>query len=88
MLHPSSSRTDEGVSWLMTLGVKNCKHVFVFFQQTQNQNFLEHNPYILDTFDLDGDDQQNCLLAACSMGPVTTPIWIMKATSNCVSSMI
>ena len=36
-------------------GIKNSKHVFVFFQQTQKQNSLEHNFYIFDIFHLDGD---------------------------------
>ena len=56
MQHPSSSRRDAGFSSLITLGLKTSKHVFVFFQQTQKQNSLEHNPYIFDTFDLHGDD--------------------------------
>lgn len=51
-----SSRRDGSGSWLITLGVKNPKHVFVFFQQTQKQNALDQNPYIFDTFNLDGDD--------------------------------
>ena len=36
--------------------VRNPKHVFVFFQQTREQNALAQNPYIFDTFDLDGPD--------------------------------
>ena len=56
MLHPSSSRRDAEGSWLVTPGVKNPKHVFVFFQQTQRQNYLEHNPYFLGTFNIDGDN--------------------------------
>ena len=35
---------------------KKPKHVFVFFQQTGKQNSLEHNPYILYTFNLDRDN--------------------------------
>ena len=65
MLHPSSSRRDAEGSWLVTPGVKNPKHVFVFFQQTQRQNYLENNPYLFPTFNIDGDNT--------SMGPVTTP---------------
>ena len=43
-------------AWLITPGVKNHKHVFVFFQQTRKQNALTQNPYLFDTFDLDGDN--------------------------------
>ena len=55
-LHPSSSRSDASGSWLITPGVKNPKHVFVFFQQTRKQNALTQHPYLFDTFDLDGDN--------------------------------
>ena len=55
-LHPSSSRRDASGAWLITPGVKNPKHVFVFFQQTRKQNALTQNPYLFDTFNLDGDD--------------------------------
>ena len=55
-LHSSSSRRDVNGTWLMTPGVKDPKHVFVFFQQTQKQNSYTQNPYIFDTFDIDGDN--------------------------------
>jgi len=55
-LHFSSSRRDASGSWLITPGVKTPKHVFVFFQQTQKQNALTQNPYLFDTFDIDGDN--------------------------------
>ena len=42
--------------WLITPGVKDPKHVFVFIQQTRKQNAYTQNPYIFDTFDIDGDD--------------------------------
>ena len=51
-LHPSSASG----SWLITPGIKNPKHVFVFFQQTRKQNALTQNPYLFDTFDLDTFD--------------------------------
>jgi len=54
MLHLSSSRRDANGTWVITPGVKNPKHVFVFFQQTQKQKTFTQNPYIFDTFDLDG----------------------------------
>jgi hypothetical protein len=65
VLHPSSSRRDASGSWLISAGVKNPKHVFIFFQQTRKQNSLEQNPYIFDTFDLDGDDSAK--LSSCRL---------------------
>ena len=55
-LHSSSSRRDANGTWLITTGVKDPKHVFVFFQQTRKQNIYTQNPYIFDTFDIDGDN--------------------------------
>ena len=55
-LHSSSSQRDANGTWLITPGIKKPKHVFVFFQQTQKQNSYTQNPYIFDTFDIDGDD--------------------------------
>jgi len=57
-------RGGEG-SWLITPGVKNLKHVLVFFQQTRKQNSVTQNPYTFDTFYLNGDDSaklSNCRL--------------------------
>jgi len=56
VLHLSSSRRDANGTWLITPGVENAKHVFVFLQQTRKQNSYTQNPYIFDTFDIDGDD--------------------------------
>ena len=55
-LHNSSARRDANGTWLITPGVKNSKHVFVFIQQSRKQNDYRYNPYIFDTFDIDGDD--------------------------------
>ena len=55
-LHSSSSRRDANGTWLITPGVKDPKHVFVFLQQTRKQNSYTQNPYLFDTFDIDGDD--------------------------------
>ena len=70
MLHLSSSRRDANGRWLITPGVKNPRHVFVFFQQTQKQKAFTQNPYIFDTFDLDGDDIAK--LATCHLQYGTT----------------
>ena len=55
-LHSSSARRDANGTWLITPGVKNPKHVFVFIQPSRKQNDYRYNPYIFDTFDIDGDD--------------------------------
>ena len=55
-MHSSSSRRDANGTWLITPGVKDPKHVFVFLQQTRKQNAYTQNPYLFDTFDIDGDD--------------------------------
>ena len=55
-LHSSSARRDANGTWLITPGVKNPKHVFVFIQQSRKQNDYRYNPYIFDTFNIDGDD--------------------------------
>jgi len=55
-LKSSSSRRDVNGMWLITPGVKEPKHVFVFIQQTRKQNAYTQNPYIFDTFDIDGDN--------------------------------
>ena len=54
-LHSSSSRRDANGTWLITPGVKDPKHVFVFLQQTRKQNSYTQNPYLFDTFNIDGD---------------------------------
>ena len=43
---------------------------FVFFQQTRKQNALAQNPYLFDTFDLDGDDSAK--LSTCRLEYGTT----------------
>ena len=55
-LFTSSSRRDANGTWLITPGVKNPKHVFVFIQQTRKENSYTQNLYIFDTFDIDGDN--------------------------------
>ena len=55
-LHSSDARRDANGMWLITSGVKDPKHVFVFLQQDRKQNAYTQNPYIFDTFDIDGDD--------------------------------
>ena len=65
VLHLSSSRRDANGTWLITPGVKNPKHVFVFLQQTRKRNSYTQNPYIFDTFNIDGDNSAG--LATCRL---------------------
>ena len=39
-LHSSGSQRDANGTWLITPGVKDPKHVFVFFQQTRNKTLI------------------------------------------------
>ena len=59
-LHGSANGT-----WLITPGVKNPKLVFVFLQQTWKQNAYTQNPYLFDTFDIEGDNSAR--LATCRL---------------------
>ena len=54
-LHVGGARRVDGL-YLITPGVKKPKHVFVFFQQTRKKDTYTQNPYLFDTFDIDGDD--------------------------------
>ena len=64
-LHGSSSRRDANGTWLITPGVKDPRHVFVFLQQTRKQNSYTQNPYLFDKFDIDGDG--NTILNTCRL---------------------
>ena len=64
-LIPTGARTDAGGQVQISPGVKNAKHVFIFFQQSRKQNSLTENPYLFDTFDLDGDNSAK--LATCRL---------------------
>ena len=52
----SSARRHASGMCLITFAIKDPKHVFVFLQQSQKQNSYTQNPYIFDTFDIDGDN--------------------------------
>ena len=43
-LHSSSSLRDANGTWLINPGIKDPKHVFVFFQQTRKQKCLYTKP--------------------------------------------
>ena len=68
VLHYSSPRRDANGSWLITPAVKNPKHVFVFLQQTRKQNSYTQNPYIFDTFNIDGDNSARLVTCRLQYG--------------------
>ena len=57
----STSRRDASGSWQITPGLENAKHVFVYIQQTRKSKAYQFNPYIFDTFNIDGDDSAKLL---------------------------
>ena len=62
-----SQQIPKGCKWYVvdyTWG-KNPKHVFLFLQQTRKQHSYTQNPYILDTFNIDGDNSAR--LATCRL---------------------
>ena len=62
----ASQQLPKGCKWYVvhfTPGVKNPKHVFIFLQQTTKLNSYTQNPYIFDTFNIDGDNSAR--LATC-----------------------
>ena len=48
--------------------MKNAKHVFVYIQQTRKSNDFRFNPYICDTFDIDGDATASLLTCRLQSG--------------------
>ena len=69
VLHMSRPPRDANGTWLIKPGVKSPKDVFVFHQQTRKQNAVTQNPYILDTFDLDG--YNSARVATCRLSLIT-----------------
>ena len=61
----SSSQRDMNGTWLINPGLKNVKHVFIFFQRSDKTNALTENPYLFDTFDIDGDNSAK--LTTCKL---------------------
>ena len=55
-------RRDANGLWQISPGLKNAKHVFVFFQRTTKNNDLRYNPYIFDTFKLNAGNNASSLM--------------------------
>ena len=73
-LIPTAVRRDQGSQMLISPGVKNAKHVFVFFQRPEKQNSLTQNPYIIDTFIINASND-NAKLATCRLQYGGLPYW-------------
>ena len=67
-VHSSTSRRDATGTWQITHEVQNAKHVFVYIQQTRKSNAFQFNPYIFDTFDIDGDNSAKLLTCRLQSG--------------------
>ena len=64
----STSRRDPSGMWQINAGLKNAKHAFVWIQQTRKRNDIQFNPYIFDTFDIDGDNSAKLLTCRVQYG--------------------
>ena len=64
----STSRRDASGSWQITPRLKNAKHVFVYIQQTRKSKAHQFNPYIFDTFNIDGGDSAKLLTCRLQSG--------------------
>ena len=64
----STSRRDANGTWQITPGLKNVKHVFVYIQQTQRSKNIQFNPFIFDTFNIDGDGSAKLLTCKLQSG--------------------
>ena len=67
-IHSSTSRRDATGTWQISPGVKNAKHDFVYIQQTRKSNAFQFNPYIFDTFNIDGDASAKLLTCRLQSG--------------------
>ena len=64
-LHSSSSQRDANGTWLITPGIKKTQACLCILSTNSETKFLYADPYLFDTFDIDGDDSarlDTCLL--------------------------
>ena len=64
----STARTQASGVWQIDPGIKNAKHVFVWIQRTNKDTSYTQNPYIFDTFDIDGDNSAALLTCRLQNG--------------------
>ena len=66
MVTQSLDMRQNDISFRITAGVTNPKHVFVYLQRSNKSNSQEHNPHLLDTFKVNAANY-NCTLASCRL---------------------
>ena len=64
MVQVSQDSEQREATFNITSGVKQPKHIFVYLQRTVRSSNQEHNPYILDTFKVNADNNEYYLSAA------------------------
>lgn len=80
ILIPTGARADASGQVQISAGIVDVKHVFVFLQKSEKENPITQNPYLFDTFSLDGGAR----LSTCRLqyGETFIPEWTMKAKTN------
>ena len=63
-VYQNIDRRGKDGKWLITPGVKNPKHVFVFIQRANKRNAYTQNPFLFDTFDI---DSASAKMASCRL---------------------
>ena len=66
IITPSASQREAFGEWQISPGIKNAKHVFVYFQRTNKTNAYTQNPYFFDTFKINHDNN-NASLSTCKL---------------------
>ena len=66
MVQVSQDSEQREVTFNITSGVKQPKHIFVYLQRTVRSSNQEHNPHILDTFKVNADNC-DCYLSAARL---------------------
>ena len=69
----SSPRTDTGGTCSFTSAIKNVKHV-IFLQQYRKKNSYTQNPYLFDTFNIDGDNSAKLTRCRLNYGENFYPV--------------
>ena len=64
MVQVSQDSEQREATFNITSGVKQSKHIFVYLQRTVRSSNQEHNPHILDTFEVNADN--NDFYLSCS----------------------
>ena len=66
MITQSQDTQQNDITFRITSGVTNPKHVFVYLQRPNKSNSQEHNPHLLDTFKVNANND-NCTMVSCRL---------------------